>query len=70
MTQIKMEDIVMHLDEQMKNALVDTMKTYAPYVTYDVDSLYKHFAKRVYYHCRTWEPVPDDTVRIQPDSDL
>ncbi len=64
MPQVKMEDIVLHLDEQFKSALIDTMKTYAPYATYDPDSLYKHFAKRVYYHCRTWERVPEEAVKV------
>jgi hypothetical protein len=63
MAQVKIEDVVDHLDGEFKKALADTMLHFAPQADYNIDVLYKHFLKRVFTHCALWEEVPDDYVR-------
>jgi hypothetical protein len=63
MAEIKIEDVVYHLDSEFKKALDDTMAKFAPNVEYGRNELFKFFLKRVYHHCSVWERVPDDCVR-------
>lgn len=50
MAEIKIEDVVDHLDHEFKKALDDTMTQFAPRVTYNRDELFRHFLRRVYHH--------------------
>jgi hypothetical protein len=63
MAEIKIEDVVYHLDSEFKKALDDTMAKFAPNVEYGRNELFEFFLKRVYHHCSVWERVPDDCVR-------
>jgi hypothetical protein len=63
MAQVKVEDVVYHLDSEFKKALDDTMAQYAPNVAYDRNDLFRFFLKRVDAHCSVWEKVPDACVK-------
>ena len=63
MAQVKIDDIVYHLDSEFKKALDDTLNQYAPNVRYDRDDLFRYFQRRVYQHCSKWENVPDNLVK-------
>ena len=63
MASVKIEDIVDHLESYFKKALDDTMREFAPRVSYDSDQLFKFFLKRVYTHCSVWEKVPDKAIK-------
>ena len=63
MAQVKIEDVLYHLDSEFKKALEDVMEEFAPDVRFDRNDLYKHFLKRVYHHCSVWETVPDACVK-------
>ena len=63
MAQVKIEDVVYHLDGEFKKALADTMARFAPNAAYSRDELFKLFLKRVYNHCSVWEDVPDKSVK-------
>jgi ubiquitin C-terminal hydrolase len=63
MPQVKIEDLIDHLDSEFKKALDDTMREFAPTVQYDRTEFFKFFLKRVYHHCSIWEKVPDKLVK-------
>ena len=63
MAEIKIDDVVYHLDSEFKKALADTMNQFAPHVRIDISSAFKYFQRRVYEHCSVWEKVPDASVR-------
>lgn len=64
MAQVKIDDIVYHLDGEFKRALDDTMNQYAPNAQYDRNDLFRYFLRRVYQHCSAWENVPDNLVKL------
>ena len=63
MAEIKIDDVVYHLDSEFKRALSDTMRKYAPGVRFNISSAFDYFRGRVYDHCSVWEKVPDDCVK-------
>lgn len=62
MAQIKIDDVVHHLDSEFKKALRDTFARFVPGVSYRGD-VFKYFQQRVYNHCCVWETVPDGCVK-------
>jgi hypothetical protein len=64
MAQVKIDDIVYHLDSEFKRALADTMNKYAPDLQYDRNELFRYFQRRVYQHCSSWENVPNNLVKL------
>ncbi|OOY24439.1 hypothetical protein BMI91_10380 [Thioclava sediminum] len=62
MAKIKIEDVLHHLDYDMKRALEDTVRKHIPNATVDRNVLYRTFLKEVYRKCRSWEEVPDRYV--------
>lgn len=63
MAQIKVEDVVYHLDREFTKALEDTMLQFAPEASFDRSELFKFFLRRVYAHCSIWEHVPENSVK-------
>lgn len=63
MAEVKVDDVVYHLNSEFKKALADTMKRFAPNVNVNIDSAVRYFQRRVYDHCSVWEKVPDSCVR-------
>jgi len=63
MAQVNIEEIVYHLDAQMKRALEAAVKDVLPAAAIDRTALYKAFLKQVRKKCDTWEHVPDQHVR-------
>jgi hypothetical protein len=62
MAKVRIEAVLENLDSDMKKALDDTMREYAPNVRYNSGDLFRFFLKRVYQPCSTWESVPDSCV--------
>ena len=62
MAQVKIEDVVDHLDTEFKKALEDTFGEFAPGVSIDRSQVFRFFLRRVYEHCSVWETVPDSLV--------
>ncbi len=63
MAQVKIEDVVDHLESYFTKALVDTMTNFAPGVPFNSKAVFDYFLKRVYQHCSVWEKVPDKSVK-------
>jgi hypothetical protein len=62
MAQVKIEDLVDHLDAEFKKVLEDTFNQFAPHVSVDRNEVFRYFLRRVYQHCSAWEQVPDHLV--------
>lgn len=62
MARVKIEDILYHLDHDLKKALEATIKEHYPGVNVDRNRVYKTFMKQAYRKCSTWEQVPDSCV--------
>lgn len=62
MARIKIEDIVEHLDYELKRALEAAARDAIPDAEIDRQRLFKAFVKQVRKKCSTWETVPDHTV--------
>lgn len=64
MAKIKVEDVLYHLDHDLKRALEETILEHYPNVTVDKNAVYKTFLKKAYRRCNVWESVPDNLVKM------
>ena len=62
MAKVKIEEIIDHLDSEMKKALEDTFTKMAPSLKIDKNTIFREFIKAVRKRCSTWETVPDHFV--------
>jgi len=62
MARVKIEDIIDHLDSEMRRALEATMKEHFPGQSFDNRAVFRTFKRMVYRKCNIWENVPDDYV--------
>ena len=63
MAKVKIEDILEHLDSEIRGALEQAVKEHFPNQPFDVRTLYRTFLQKVYTRCSTWERVPDRYVK-------
>ena len=63
MAQVNIEEIVDHLDSEMRRALEDAVREVAPSIMVDSRTLHRAFVRAVRRRCSTWETVPDQYVR-------
>ena len=63
MAKIKIEDIVDHLDSDIRRALEDAVREVSPNATFDSYELFRAFRRAVGRKCNTWEQVPDQYVQ-------
>jgi len=62
MARIKIEEVIDHLDYDLKRALEAAVKETIPNAQFDRQRLFKSFVKQVRRKCGTWENVPDGYV--------
>lgn len=62
MARVKIEDIVDHLDSDMKRALEDAVRRVMPNANVDRNQLFREFRRAVGRKCSTWESVPDQYI--------
>ena len=62
MERVKIEDIIDHLDYDMKRVLELAVKRIIPDVNVDKNLLFLEFRKAVGRKCKTWESVPDRCI--------
>ena len=62
MAKVRIEEIVEHLDYDMKRALEDAISRVLPGIKIDRTSLYRAFRKAVGRKCSTWVDVSDNDV--------
>ena len=62
MARVKIDDIVDHLDHEMRAALQDAVHEVLPQARFDEYELFRAFQRHVYNKCALWESVPDHYV--------
>ncbi len=62
MTHIQIEEIMNHLDSEMKSALRVTLSQYFPDQQYSSDAVFRTFKRMVARKCDSWIIVPDNLV--------
>lgn len=63
MIKIKIEDVVDHLEYDLRRALAATIKEHFPNQNFDDRNLFRTFKKEVYKKCNTWESIPERFVK-------
>lgn len=63
MAEIKIQAIVAHLRQEISRALEDALLREFPDRTVDRNSLFRNFERAVSLRCRTWERVPDNSIK-------
>ena len=62
MAKIKIEEVIDHLDTDIRKALKNTVDECCPGNTADAYDLFRQFKREVSRKCSTWENVPDNYV--------
>ncbi len=64
MARVKIEEIIEHLDSEMRSALEDAVIRVAPDgMQFDRYELFREFVRAVGRKCSTWERVPDRYIQ-------
>ena len=64
MAKVKIEDVIDHLDTEIRNALELTIRQHFPNLDFDKRELFRTFIRMVSKKCNTWENVPDNFVQL------
>jgi hypothetical protein len=62
MALVKIEDVIDHLDSEIRKALDATLRQHFPGQSFDSRAVYRTFKRMVYRKCSVWEEVPDSIV--------
>jgi hypothetical protein len=62
MARVKIEEIIDHLNSDIRRALEETVKTVVPDVNFDAHQLFREFTRNIGRICNTWETVPDQYI--------
>lgn len=62
MARVKIENIIEHLDHDLRRALENTVRSQLRDAHFDPHSLFREFVREVGRRCSTWERVPDSCV--------
>lgn len=63
MAMIMVEEIIDHLDNEIKRALEDSVKKILPDAEFSRQELFREFKRNVARRCNTWENIPDHLVK-------
>jgi hypothetical protein len=64
MAQVQIEELIDHLNSEMRQALEGAVQEVIPNAGFDPCELFRAFRRAVGRKCNTWERVPDHRVRI------
>ncbi len=62
MARIKIEDVIDHLDSEIRKALEATIRKHYPEVNISSHSVFRTFKRNVGRKCSVWESIPDHLV--------
>lgn len=63
MARVRLEDLVDHLDDELRAALKDAVRDTLPQVEVDEQALFRAFRQAIRRRCEHWERVPNDCIR-------
>jgi len=64
MAKVKIEDVIDHLDTEIRRALEETIKSHFPNQNFNAREVFRTFVRMVGRKCSTWENVPDHYVEL------
>jgi hypothetical protein len=64
MGRVKIEDVISHLDSDIRKALEAAVKEILPNAQFDPYELFRAFRRAVGRKCSTWENVPDYYIEL------
>jgi hypothetical protein len=62
MARVKIEEIIDHLDHEVRLSLKAAVDDIIPNVRFDERELFRAFKRAVRRKCNTWETVPDEYI--------
>lgn len=62
MAKIKVQEVLDHLDRDLRIALARAVQSEIPGAVFDERSLFRAFSREAYKKCSIWESVPDQYV--------
>ena len=62
MARVNIEEIIDHLDSEIRRALADAVREAVPGAHFDEHALFRAFTRAVGRQCNTWENVPKQHV--------
>ena len=62
MARVKIEEIINHLDTEIRRALEETIRSHFPKAQFDDRAIFRTFVRMVGRKCNTWENVPDHYI--------
>lgn len=62
MAKIKIEEVIDHLDRELRRALEATLNEHFPNQSFDARSVFRTFKRQASRKCSTWENVPDQYI--------
>ncbi len=65
MAQVNIEEIIDHLDSDLRRALHDTLRHEFPDLEFDESRVFRQFVLQVGLKCSNWEWVPDQYVSAE-----
>lgn len=63
MAKVKIEELIDHLDRELRKALQATLREHFPDQDYTVRSVFKTFQTEVGKKCNVWEEVPNKFIK-------
>lgn len=63
MAQVNIEEVVEHLNSDMRRALAEAVRQVIPEAQFNEYNLFRAFKRAVGRKCDSWERVPDQHVR-------
>lgn len=62
MAKVKIEEIIDHIDSDIRKALSETLKQHFPEESFNDREVFRTFKRMISRKCSTWENVPDRFV--------
>ncbi len=63
MAKVNIEEVINHLESDMRKVLDATIREHLPYQDFNSRNVFKSFKKQVNKKCRSWESVPNKFIR-------
>jgi len=65
MAKINIEEIIDHLEDDVRKSLEATMRSHFPNQDFNSRSVFKTFKAQIEKRCKSWETVPNKFIRSE-----
>ena len=62
MAKVNIEEVIDHLDNEIRRALAETIKQHFPNINFNERDVFRTFKRMVGRRCSTWENIPDQFI--------